>query len=125
MQFQGTVYLHRQRSSRFSRIAHPPPLRLTERDRAVVQAVDEYRILRRDQIQALFFPSVRTANAVLSRLYQHAFLERLPPLLTWGSGDSPILYALGAKGRDLLGNAAGTVSRPAATALKSASQYFL
>ncbi len=125
MQFEGTVYIHRQRSPRFSRIAHPPPLRLTERDRAIVRVINEYRILRRDQIQTLFFPSLRTTNAVLSRLYQHAFLERLPPLLTWGRGDSPVLYTLGTKGRDLLGNAAGKVSGRAATALKTASRYFL
>ena len=125
MQLQGTVYLHRKRSPRYARVASPPPIRLTERDRAVIQAVATYRILRRDQIQSLFFPSVRTTNAALSRLYHHAFLERLPPLLTWGSGDSPTLYTLGAKGRDLLGNTAGRVSRRSADALRSASRYFL
>ena len=61
---------------RHTRAASPPPLRLTPRDIAVLDAVDTYRVLRRDQIQTLFFPSKNTANERLKRLYHHGYLAR-------------------------------------------------
>ena len=44
------------------RVKRPPPMQLTSRDRQLVQAVYEHRLLRQDQIQRLFFPSRNTAN---------------------------------------------------------------
>ena len=37
------------------RLAQPRRMRLTERDRDIIEAVHLYRLLRQDQIQALFF----------------------------------------------------------------------
>jgi len=50
------------------RVADPPPMQLTQRDRQVIQAIHQYRFLRRDQIQALLFPSRNTANRRLQGL---------------------------------------------------------
>jgi hypothetical protein len=51
-------------------------MQLTERDAQVVLAVAEYRALRREQIERLFFTSRNTANERLKRLYQNRFLQR-------------------------------------------------
>lgn len=77
-------------------------MRLTARDRAVVGAVQAYRALRRDQVQALFFPSARTCCRALARLYHHGFLERLRPLVQWGAGDRQMVYLVGRRGAALL-----------------------
>ena len=51
-------------------------MRLTARDVEILKAVHECRVLRGDQLQALFFGSQSTASYRLSRLYQHGFLDR-------------------------------------------------
>lgn len=78
----------------------PAPMRLTERDRDIIEAVHLYRVLRQDQIQTLFFRRQNTTQRVLERLYDHAFLERkfLPVVY----GRSPTLYVLDKRGADLL-----------------------
>ena len=86
-------------------------MQLTERDRAIVAAVAEYRILRRDQIQSLFFPSARTSIRALARLYHHRYLARLRPYVEWGRGDSPTIYTLDKDGIALLSGSASTTSR--------------
>ena len=65
-----------ERLPRHERADTPPRMRLTERDIKVVLAVYDYRVLKREQIQGLFFPSKNTANDRLNRLYQQGFLER-------------------------------------------------
>ena len=87
---------------RHLRLAEPPRMRLTERDAQVIKAVSIYRVLRRDQLQRLFFPSVPVANRVLVRLFQHGFLDRRFVPREYGQGDSQALYLLGARGADLL-----------------------
>lgn len=84
------------------RVEYPPPMRLTERDVEILKAVHDYRVLRGDQIQTLFFGCQSTASYRLSRLYQHGFLDRhfLPTL--GGLASSPILYTLGKRGTDVL-----------------------
>lgn len=84
------------------RVAEPPPMRLMERDVEILKAVHEFRIMRGDQLQALFFGSQSTASYRLSRLYQHGFLDRhfLPTL--GGLASSPALYTLGKRGVDVL-----------------------
>ena len=97
----ASIYRHPRRP-RYERAAQPPALRLTPRDIAILQAVADYQLLRRDQIQALFFPSVRTCVRALARLYHHAYLDRLRPYVLWGTGDSPAIYTLDRKGTALL-----------------------
>jgi hypothetical protein len=90
------------RLPRNRRVSSPPSMRLTERDVAILRAVHDFRVLRGDQLQALFFNSQSTASYRLSRLYQHGFVERhfLPTL--GGLASSPTLYTLGKWGVDVL-----------------------
>jgi hypothetical protein len=77
-------------------------MRLTSRDVEILKTVHEYRIMRGDQIQALYFGSQSTASYRLSRLYQHGFLDRqfLPTL--GGLASSPTLYTLGRVGANVV-----------------------
>ena len=86
---------------RHKRCPHPPTLRLTARDIQVVLAVHEYRVLRRDQIQRLHFPSRNTANERLKRLYQHRFLARRWLPVEYGQGAGQAIYLLDERGADL------------------------
>ena len=90
------------RLPRNKRVANPPPMRLTARDQEIIRAVHDYRVLRSDQLQALFFGSQSTASYRLSRLYQHGFLDRhfLPTL--GGLASSLILYTVGKQGVQVL-----------------------
>ena len=90
------------KTPRNRRVDNPPPMRLMERDVEILKAVHEFRIMRGDQLQALFFGSQSTASYRLSRLYQHSFLDRhfLPTL--GGLASSPALYTLGKRGVDVL-----------------------
>ncbi|MHB1356213.1 MAG: replication-relaxation family protein [Anaerolineae bacterium] len=82
-------------------------MRLTERDTQVVLAVYEYRTLRREQIEKLFFPSRNTANERLQRLYQHGFLDRRWSPVEFGQGTSQAIYLLAEKGADLVAQQLG------------------
>lgn len=95
----------KKRLRRDRRSDTPPNMRLTERDVDILKAVAEYRILRQDHIQQLFFGSKSTAQYRLSHLYQHGFLNRhfLPVYAGW----SPTLYALDKRGVALLKAACG------------------
>lgn len=90
------------RLPRNRRADEPPPMRLMERDIEILKAVHDFRIMRGDQLQALYFGSQSTASYRLSRLYQHGFLDRhfLPTL--GGLASSPALYVLGKRGVDVL-----------------------
>lgn len=90
----------RKRLHRNQRSDAPPNMRLTERDVEILKAVAEYRIMRQDQIQRLFFGSQSTAQYRLSHLYQHGFLARhfLPVYAGW----SPTLYSLDKRGLTVL-----------------------
>lgn len=86
----------KKRLSRQRRSGTPPNMRLTTRDIEILKALAEYRILRQDQIQQLFFGSKSTAQYRLSHLYQHGFVQRhfLPVFAGW----SPTLYTLDKRG---------------------------
>src|SRR5688572_25453953 len=91
-----------KKRKRHQRIIDPSPMRLTERDIAVIEAVNRFRVLKQEQLQALFFGSKATAQFRLEKLYDHGYLERkfLPVML--GQGRSPTLYVLDRKGAELL-----------------------
>jgi len=72
----------------------PPPMRLTPRDVALVTAIHAHRVLRRDQVQRLLFPSKNTTNERLKRLYQHGYLARRRLSVEYGLGSSQALYLL-------------------------------
>lgn len=90
------------RLPRNRRADEPPPMRLMKRDIEILKAVHDFRIVRGNQLQALYFGSQSTASYRLSRLYQHGFLDRhfLPTL--GGLASSPALYTLGRRGADVL-----------------------
>ena len=92
---------------RHQRAASPPAFRLTPRDRAVLGAVYAYRVLRRDQIQQLYFPSRNTANERLKRLYHHGYLARRWSPVEYGQGSGQALYLLATKGASLLAQELG------------------
>jgi hypothetical protein len=91
---------NQKRRRRDQRQANPPAMHLTERDKAIVEAVHRYRLLRQDQVQALFFGSPSAAQRVLVRLYDHGFLERR--FIPVYSGRSPTFYVLDRRGAELL-----------------------
>jgi predicted transcriptional regulator len=95
-----TIGKMHKKQRRDQRSKQPRRMQLTERDKAIIQAVYEYRVLRQDQLQQLFFGTKSAAQRVLFRLYQHGFLERkfLPVL----QGRSPTMYVLDRRGVELL-----------------------
>ncbi len=92
----------RQRARRDMRNSAPTPMRLTERDLEVLQAVYAYDVLTTQQLQTLFFPSAHTAYARLSLLYHHGLLERRFLGLYADKMNSPILYVLDKRGAEVL-----------------------
>jgi hypothetical protein len=92
----------RQRRKRDQRDPQPPPMRLTERDKAIIETVYQYRVLRQDQVQALFFGSQTATQRRLALLYHHGFLARQFLLARGGILNSPTLYLLDRRGEELL-----------------------
>lgn len=92
----------RKRRRRDQRDANPPPMQLTDRDKEIIEAVYQYRVLRQDQVQALFFGSQAAAQRRLAHLYHHGFLERQFLLVKGGMMNSQILYLLDRRGEELL-----------------------
>src|SRR5690349_12400755 len=89
-----------KRQRRDVRAKNPARMRLTDRDKQVIKAVSDFRALRQDQLQRMFFRSKNTCQRTLARLYHHQFLQRLFwPVVT---GSAPTLYALDRKGVELL-----------------------
>lgn len=79
--------------SKWRRSEQPLPHVLTDRDRAIIAAVAEYRILSREQIQRLFGIGTATrANFRLGKLFHNGYLQRQAvPVL---HGSSQALYTL-------------------------------
>lgn len=83
-------------------------MRLTNRDKAIVLAVHDYRLLSSHQIEALIFPSdkLHSKRTVCQRrlqlLFHHGYLNRLPIPVMLGEGRQPIVYILDYKGADLV-----------------------
>lgn len=96
-----------KRLSRYKRADDPPRMQLTERDVQLILGVYQYRVLRREQIQELFFPSKNTANERLKRLYQHGFLERRWLPVEYGQGTSQAMYLLAERGVDVVAQQLG------------------
>ncbi len=89
-----------KRKRRDQRSANPSRLYRQDRDIDIIDAVYQYRILRQDQLQALFFGSRSTAQYRLRKLYDHSFLKRrfLSVVVT----NSPTMYILDKRGAELL-----------------------
>jgi hypothetical protein len=89
-----------KRLPRHKRSGDAPNMRLMPRDIEILKAIADYRIMRQDQIQQLFFTSRSTAQYRLSHLFHHGYVQRhfLPVYAGW----SPTIYTLDKKGITLL-----------------------
>ncbi len=92
----------RKRASRHIRPENLKRMRLTERDKLVVKAVNDFRVMRQDQVQRLFFPSKNTTQVRLQLLWQHGFLKRYFPPVLGGVQTSTIYYLVDRRGVELL-----------------------
>lgn len=91
------------RRKRNQRDANPPPMILTERDKRIVEAVYQCRVLRQDQIHTLFFGASKAASQRrLALLYHHGFLTRVFLTVRASYMLSPALYMLDKRGAELL-----------------------
>jgi len=77
---------------KYGRVPKPPPIRLTERDRHILEAIHAYDgILSFSQIQRIFFTGKSQAEQRLKLLYQNKYLNRpdefqrrrLPEMIYW------------------------------------------
>ena len=93
---------------RHRRVETPPRMSMNQRDLRVLQAVHGCRVLRRDQIQRLLFPSKNTANELLKRLYQNGFLQRRWLQVEYGKGMGQALYLLDRRGAEAVASNRGT-----------------
>lgn len=97
-----------ERIPRNKRIANPPRMVLTARDKDIIQAVYQNRFLKRDQLERLFSLSTPVVNQRLKRLYQHEYLERLFRPVSFGSTQA--VYALDRRGVDVVSTEMGIES---------------
>ena len=89
-----------KRLSRYQRSKNAPAMHLTERDKQVILAVYQHRLLRRDQIEQLFFTQTSACNQRLMRLYQHGYLRRIFKPVSFGA--SQAIYAIDKHGARLV-----------------------
>jgi len=86
------------------------PLRLTQRDLALLHAVYTYRVLDSDQLQRLYFPAQRGnqhSRAVhcrhrLALLFHHGYLWRAERAVKPSDGRKPLVYFLDKQGAQLV-----------------------
>lgn len=94
------------RRRRDSRLKTPASMQLTARDKEIIQAVCQFRVMRQDQIQTLFFgsnPGARArAQRRLVKLFDHKYLARFFLPTRGGLMSSPTLYGLDKRGAELL-----------------------
>lgn len=91
------------RLPRFKRSPAIAALRLTERDREILQLVHRYRFLRSDHFTSLLPGSPQQVLRRLQRLYHHGYLERPACQIDYyRSGSRRMVYGLGNKGAALL-----------------------
>lgn len=90
----------RERLPRYSRAKNPPPMRLTERDKRIIENVYLYRFLTRDQIRLLNFEnaSITACQRRLSLLYHNQYLSAIQKPIPSGYGSSKRVYCLSKRG---------------------------
>lgn len=72
--------------------------RLTERDRQIALDCYEHQVLTTEQLQRLWFPSVRSARHRLQALYLLRVLDRFRPVVKRGEGSAPHHWVLDEEG---------------------------
>lgn len=92
-----------KRRKRNRRDDHPPAMVLTKRDKQIIEMVYQCRVLRQDQIHALFFgASTSASQRRLALLFHHGFLTRVFLTVRASYMLSPALYMLDKRGAELL-----------------------
>ena len=90
--------------------AHPRPL--TDRDLAILLAIDQYRYLDRDHVTDLFFPGRRSAELCLKELLWRGLIYRWPVVRWQGSPIKPSVYGLTSSGARRVAQLRGQDPRP-------------
>ncbi len=103
----------RQYPSSYQRLKRPAPFRLTERDKAILQSVYQYRLLSASQVEALHFPSTKprgcrtSCQTRLRKLYDHKYLNRPVQMVVIGEGRKSFLYHLDTLGATVVASLSG------------------
>lgn len=92
----------RRRKPRFRRIKPTTPLRLTERDLAILEQVSVHRFLRSDHLVSLLEGSPQHLVRRLGRLYHAEYLARPHHQRRLPKISGPLVYSLAEKGRRTL-----------------------
>src|SRR6266481_6664378 len=90
------------RLPRFQRAVTEVPLVLTTRDLDILQAVESFRLLTSEHIQALIPGSDQNILRRLKVLFHAGYLDRLRPQFVNGGGSAKMIYALTNKGAQIL-----------------------
>ena len=90
--------------------AHPGPL--SDRDLAILLAIDQYRYLDRDHVTDLFFPGRRSAELCLKDLLWRGLIYRWPVVRWQGSPIKPSVYGLTSSGARRVAQLRGQDPRP-------------
>jgi Replication-relaxation len=88
------------------------PRPLSERDVAILLAIDQYRYLDRDHVTDLFFSSRRYAEIRLKDLLWRGLVHRWPVMRWQGSLQRPAVYALTSSGARQIAMARSQDPRP-------------
>jgi len=97
-------YAETNRLPRYKIAKTPPPMRLTERDKRVIEWVYLFRFLTMDQIKLLEFENVsKTAcQRRLTLLYHNKYLSAINKPTHAGFGSSKRAYCLSKRGKDVI-----------------------
>jgi hypothetical protein len=92
------------RLPRYKRSKTPPPMRLTDRDKRVIEWVYLFRFLTGDQIRLLEFENAsKTAcQRRLSLLYHNKYLSAIQKPTHAGYGSSKRVYCLSQRGKEVI-----------------------
>lgn len=97
----------KQKLPRYGRVPNPPSMRLTERDKRILEAVHTYDgVLSFSQVQRLFFTGKSQTEQRLKLLYQHRYLAR--PDKDQRRRLTEMIYWLDKKGAELIASLSGT-----------------
>lgn len=98
------------RLPRFKRVSNIPPIRLTDRDRAIIRLIHRHRFLHSSHIVALVGGSRQSLLRRLQLLFHHGFLERPRCQIDYyrKGGSREIVYGLGNKAKSILNQESGS-----------------
>lgn len=94
----------KNRLPRYKKAKAPPAMRLTDRDKRIVQWIYQFRFLTRDQIKLLEFSkgSMTACQRRLSLLFHNGYLSAIQKPVLNAYGSSKRAYCLSKKGKELI-----------------------